>query len=164
MRGHRLPGAPAQRRRQAAPRRQQREEEEEEGRRRPPPAEQRRRQRALSPCAAPAAAHPPAALPLTGVRRDLRGGRSRSPSARPGPARTGGRRRLPGCERPLGPTLPFALPPSPLLSALPTSPAPERVQPRMSGFLVGFLPGKLRITSVRICEAAGEVGNCPAGV
>lgn len=69
------------------------EEEEEEGRRRPPLVAQRRRQRALSPCAAPATAaqpqaprNPPAALALTGVRRDLRGGRrgaERSPSARP---------------------------------------------------------------------------------
>lgn len=33
----------------------------------------------------------------------------------------------------------------------------------MSGFLVGFLPGKLGITLVRICKAAGKVGNSPAG-
>lgn len=134
VRGDPLPGAPAQRQRQAAPRRQQQqqeEEEEEEGRRRPPSrrAEAQaegafamrgpRRRRA-----APSAAHPPAALPLTGVRRDLRGGRSGAPL--PGPR---GKRELPGCERPLGPALPLARSPSfpslLLLSALSTSPAPE---------------------------------------
>lgn len=49
-----------------------------------------------------------------------------------------------------------------LLSALST--APKRAQPRMSGFLVGFLPGKVRITSVRICKEAGKAGSSPAGV
>uniref|UniRef100_A0A8V0XD22 Vascular endothelial growth factor C n=2 Tax=Gallus gallus TaxID=9031 RepID=A0A8V0XD22_CHICK len=32
----------------------------------------------------------------------------------------------------------------------------------MSGFLVGFLPGKVRITSVRICKEAGKAGSSPA--